>query len=270
MKEKLKNLSISLRLLIIALVIFVIIYSGAIGIIGQALWREKTEGSLIRENNEVIGSRLIGQEFNSPVLFHSRPSSIEYNATKSGSKNLGPQTRVLFSIKSDNIKDDLNQGIIPEKLKNKFENIEKPLPEDATVIKPKEDKWEIKDGEELYTIKTEDGKLDIYPKSELSERVENILRKIAETHESENLEVPSDLVTESGSALDPHITVQAAMFQIPRIIKNTNGNISEKRLEKLVKKHSKGKLFGIYGMKRVNVLKINIDLLKILEGKNIG
>lgn len=74
--------------------------------------------------------------------------------------------------------------------------------------------------------------------------------------------IPVDLVTVSGSGLDPHISESAANYQIKRISKENN--IPEKEVKDMINKCSKGKFLGIFGEKTVNVLKFNLMLEDIL------
>lgn len=70
--------------------------------------------------------------------------------------------------------------------------------------------------------------------------------------------VPVDLVTASGSGLDPHISLAAAEYQIPRVA--AARKMSEESVRGLVQKHSQQRQWGVLGQPRVNVLQLNLDL----------
>jgi len=71
-------------------------------------------------------------------------------------------------------------------------------------------------------------------------------------------ELPISLITNSGSGLDPHITPRSAEVQIPRISKLTG--ISADKLKRLVERNTEGRDLGVFGERRVNVLKLNLEL----------
>jgi potassium-transporting ATPase KdpC subunit len=160
--------------------------------IAQAIMPYKADGSLVyNEENEVVGSKLIGQSVSDPTLFHGRVSAIEYDASGSGSNNYAPSNEDMIN-------------------------------------------------------RTEES-LEVWKKANPDTPIS---------------EVPVDLVTDSGSGLDPHISVQGAMAQVDRISELTG--VSKEKLQKLIEDNTQEKEWGIFGEERVNVLLLNLDLQKLL------
>jgi potassium-transporting ATPase KdpC subunit len=166
-----------------------IIYPLAVTGIAQWLFPEQATGSLILEDEQALGSALIGQPFSDPKYFWGRPSATSpfpYNAAASSGSNLGP----------------LNPALL-EAVKGRVETVRQSDPSEA---KP----------------------------------------------------VPVDLVTASGSGLDPHISSAGAEVQVNRVA--TARGLDAERVRNLVANHTEGHQFGILGEPRVNVLRLNLAL----------
>ena len=96
----------------------------------------------------------------------------------------------------------------------------------------------------------------------LIDRVQGDLDKLKQ--ENPSVAVPADLVTTSASGLDPEISPEAALFQVPRIAKARN--LPENRIRDLVAEQTEGRFLGLLGEPRVNVLLLNLALDRLSAG----
>jgi K+-transporting ATPase ATPase C chain len=92
----------------------------------------------------------------------------------------------------------------------------------------------------------------------LTDAVKGRIEALRATDPANTAPVPVDLVTASGSGLDPHISVAAAQFQAARVAKARNLPVPQ--VQQLIEQHSEGRLFGFVGEPRVNVLRLNLAL----------
>ena len=125
---------------------------------------------------------------------------------------------------------------------------------------------------DVSTYKDEDGNTLMYaspsnlsPASEeyeelVAERVEKLR---AANPDMDDTAIPVDLVTCSGSGLDPHISPAAAQYQVARIAKANN--MAEDEVREIIEKCTEGRFLGIFGEETVNVLEVNLMLDGILE-----
>ena len=124
---------------------------------------------------------------------------------------------------------------------------------------------------DVSTYKDENGKTLMYASpsnlSPASKEYEALVKERVEKLRAANLDmdetaIPVDLVTCSGSGLDPHISPAAAEYQVVRIAKANN--ITEDEVREIIDECTDGKFLGIFGEETVNVLKVNLMLDGIL------
>ena len=92
----------------------------------------------------------------------------------------------------------------------------------------------------------------------LAEAVRTRLAALRSADPGNNKPIPVDLVTASASGLDPHISVAAALYQVPRVARERG--LSEERVRLLVEEYTEGRQLGFLGELRVNVLRLNLAL----------
>src|SRR5262245_45588312 len=95
----LKELKAGFLMMVVMTVLTGLIYPAVITVIAQVVFRDQANGSLVVSNGQVVGSRLIGQNFTKPEYFHPRPSSAGagYDPTATAGSNLGPTTAKLLN-----------------------------------------------------------------------------------------------------------------------------------------------------------------------------
>ena len=164
-------------------------YPAIVTALAQVAFPYQANGSLIVKDGKAVGSALIGQPFDDPKYFWSRPSATTpfgYNAGSSAGSNQSPTNPEL--------------------------------------------------------IKAVQARVDA----------------LREADPGNTTPVPVDLVTASGSGLDPHISPAAALYQVSRVAKARK--MDPETVRQLVARHTEGRWLGLLGEPRVNVLALNLAL----------
>ena len=98
---------------------------------------------------------------------------------------------------------------------------------------------------------------------DLEARIKKDLDSFLASHPGVKAEdVPADLLTASGSGLDPHISPEAARVQIPAVAEHSG--LSEEEISRIVEENTEGKALGVFGEERVNVLKCNLAIARAM------
>ena len=179
----------ALRMLVVLSVLTGIIYPLVVTGVARVAFPRAASGSVIVVDGKAVGSELIGQPFDDPRYFWSRPSATSsqpYNAGASSGSNLGPRNPALADAVKDRIK------------------------------------------------------------------------ALRDADPDNKALVPVDLVTASGSGLDPDISIAAALYQVHRVAKARG--VPDDMVRALVDANTLGRTFGILGEPRVNVLALNLAL----------
>lgn len=174
----------SIRIVLVTMVICCLIYPLVVLGIGQTLTPNSANGSLVSSGRgEIIGSKLIAQQFDRPEYFWPRPSAVDYNAAAAGGSNLSPTN------------------------------------------------------------------------PELRERAKTLVARFKATVEDP---IPADLVTASGSGLDPSITLAAARYQVARVAKARG--LSSETIRELLDREARRPGGVLTTQPIVNVLLVNMAL----------
>jgi K+-transporting ATPase ATPase C chain len=178
----------ALRAVFVLTVLTGLIYPLCVTGLSQLMFRHRANGSLIVQGGRVVGSELIGQQFNDARYFWGRPSATSpaYNAGASSGSNLGPSNPALHQA------------------------------------------------------------------------VQERIARLRAADPDNRAAIPADLVTASGSGLDPHISPAAALWQAPRVARVRG--IPEAEVRNLIEQHIEHRTLGVLGEPRVNVLRLNRTL----------
>jgi len=221
----------SLRILVVLLVLCGVIFPLVVFGFGQVAFNAQANGSLLTDSHgRVIGSSLLGQQFTRPEYFHGRPSAVSYDASNSAGSNIGPTNPQLLSGNGNEV--TIAQGT--------------PVPSGGTPVTGKKNTYYVPGT--YLGVKTYADQF----------RQENGL--------APNTPLPADIVTASGSGLDPDISVEAALLQVNRVVAarqnlgGKNATITVNQVKALIDKATRGRDIGILGEPGVNVLELNIAL----------
>jgi K+-transporting ATPase ATPase C chain len=245
----LKELKTGFLMMVVMTVITGIAYPAVVTLIAQVVFHDQANGSLIVSNGQVIGSRLLGQNFTKPEYFHPRPSSAGsggYDPTATAGSNLGPTSAKLLNgaISTDD-KGKESVGFDGIKVRIVDYSIENDIAYESS--------------SPLDMFKDADGNLDDIKliKAFSDEKTPLVF--------TPKTPIPADAIAASASGLDPHISPRNAELQTARVAKARG--VSLDQIQAIVARHTEGRTLGLLGEPHVNVLEVNLALDEQLPRK---
>lgn len=176
----------SLGLIVVGFLIAGVLYVTASVSVAQLLFPEQANGSLIKLDDRIVGSSLVGQNFVGGQYFHGRPSAVSYSVDGMAGSNL--------AVSNPDLQKQIKERTVQ-------------FAQDNHILEQK---------------------------------------------------VPNDMVTASGSGIDPDISPESALLQVKRVAELRH--LAEQQVRDLVQQQIQPAQFGLYGQARVNVLQLNLAL----------
>ena len=236
-----KELGPGLRLTLAFTVLTGLLYPAVMTGVSELVFPRQSKGSLVTENDKVVGSSLIGQSFSKPEYFHPRPSAAGngYDSTSSGGTNLGPTSAKLLhgTTKTDDKRnetvdfDGINLRVVHYCVDNDI-----PYDSSAPLNQFKDSQGNLDEVKLIKAFNSDKTPLVFTPRTP----------------------IPSDAVTASASGLDPHISPANAELQAARVAKARG--VSADQVKPLITQVTDHADWGFFGEPRVNVLLLNVAL----------
>jgi K+-transporting ATPase ATPase C chain len=236
-----KELKPAFMMMVVMTVLTGLVYPAVITGIAQVVFRDQADGSLIVSNGQVVGSRLIGQNFAKSEYFHPRPSAAGsgYDATASAGSNLGPTSAKLING-TTKMDDQKNEVVDFDGIKDRIVHyaVDNDIPYDSSMplVAFQDAQGNLDDVKLINAFGDDKAPLVFTPKTP----------------------IPADAVTASASGLDPHISPANAQVQAARVAKARG--VSVEQVQALIAQHTDGRSLGFLGEPSVNVLELNLAL----------
>jgi len=237
------------------------VYPFLVWCVGQLVFPFQANGSLLRSDGRVVGSRLIAQPFTGEAYFWSRPSAASYDATASGASNLAASNYLL--------RDRVARTLGPIA---RFRS----GPDAGLLVGPEVERWFHEDryggrpGIVAQWAELHPGLAPSLPSPLRSDDIRAVFFDMwRQDHPDADLEpVPGDFVMASDSGLDPDITLGNARYQLPRVASKWAADSGREvetvhaEVEGMLREAAFAPFDGLAGERLVNVLEINLALRK--------